>query len=201
MRPSDFLASAHSGLPFATPISWRGACSEPVSRAPTERLTRRRCFTGSPWPRTLSPRGGKDLPDYRAVLFDRAAFDCPAGSPSARPYRLRSCCFPASPRLERRVRNYFGADSLRPTRSPAYASTTPSPRRLQGWLPARWLGFDRVGLAPTGRLLRISCVHPMHSLLTSIVWSLRRSSSIFESCRPIPSTFKNRLAQSRKAAK
>ncbi len=44
----------------------------------------------------------------------------------------------------------FEAAFLRPTRSPDYASTAPSRIQLQVWLPACWLHFGWVGLAPTG---------------------------------------------------
>jgi hypothetical protein len=37
----------------------------------------------------IVPRKNKGLPGYWAVLFDRAAFDCPADSPVGSPYRLR----------------------------------------------------------------------------------------------------------------
>ena len=54
----------------------------------------------------------------------------------------------------------FEAAFLRPTRSPDYASTAPSRVQLQVWLPACRLRFGWVGLAPTGRLLRVSVYIP-----------------------------------------
>jgi hypothetical protein len=65
----------------------------------------------------------------------------------------------------------FEAAFLRPTRSPDYASTAPSRIQLQVWLPACWLRFGWVGLAPTGRLFRVSVYIPTSSP-TGIAWSL-----------------------------
>ena len=65
----------------------------------------------------------------------------------------------------------FEAAFLRPTRSPDYASTAPSRIQLQVWLPACWLRFDWVGLAPTGRLIRV-LVYILTSSPTGIAWSL-----------------------------
>ena len=65
----------------------------------------------------------------------------------------------------------FEAAFLRPTRSPDYASTAPSRIQLQVWLPVCWLHFDWVGLAPTGRLIRV-LVYIQTSSPTGIAWSL-----------------------------
>jgi hypothetical protein len=51
---------------------------------------------------------------------------------------------------------------------------------------ACWLGFDWVGLAPTGRLIRVSVYIPTSSL-TGIAWSLPRSAVLFrQTCRNMP---------------
>jgi hypothetical protein len=63
----------------------------------------------------------------------------------------------------------------------------PHGRRLQAWLPACWLGFDWVGIAPTGRLVRVLVYIPTSSL-TGIAWSLPRSAVLrILSCRDLPS--------------
>ena len=110
--------------------------------------------TGSPSPGSYdwTVRG---LPGYRAVFFGRATVVHPAGPPSARPSASGSAAFRVAEPLSIRD-EHFGAAFLRPTRSPDYASTAPSRGRLQVWLPACWLHFDWVGIAPTRRLIKVS---------------------------------------------
>ena len=117
----------------------------------------------------------RGLPGYRAVLFGRAAVDHPAGPPPARPIASGGADFRVSEPLS--IQNdYFEAAFLRPTRSPGCASTAPSRARLQTWLPACWLRFGWVGIAPTGRLIRVSVCHPQTSSPTGIAWSLPETS-------------------------
>ena len=124
------------------------ATGRPPDRSPP--TARRSGSPVSPSPGS-SNRTFRGLPGYRAVLFGRAAVDHPAGPPSARPNASGSAAFRVAEPLSIRDED-FEAAFLRPTRSPDYASTASSRRRLQAWLPACRLRLGWVGLAPTGRL-------------------------------------------------
>ena len=129
--------------------------------------------TGSPSPGS-SNRMVRGLPGYRVVLFGRAAVDHPARLPSTRHSASGSAAFRDRDTLSTRDLRISGLLSCGPPARLTTLQPCPHGRRLQVWLPACWLGFDWVGLAPTGRLIRVSVYIPTSSL-TGIAWSLPRS--------------------------
>lgn len=188
MRPSDAPAASAcsrrlwSSLGVLYPRVERAFCASRLSRREAgHRSFATRWRVGvdlrDPVARSLPRRTCKGLPRYRVILFDRAAVDHPAGFPCHSPSRVKECCFQVGIRPEQPGFRDFGAASCGPPRSPDYASTGSSPeRRLQVWLPACWLDFDWMGLAPTGQLIRVS-VYIQTSPLNGIAWSLHPSPS------------------------
>ena len=67
--------------------------------------------------------------------------------------------------------NDFGAAPLGPPARLATLQPPPRGGRLQAWLPACRLRFGWVGIAPTGRLIRVLVYIPTSSL-TGMAWSL-----------------------------
>ncbi len=118
-------------------------------------LPRRRLFSSPPWTRSayvrasesnhrplrctgLSPRRDEGLPGAWAVLFVRAVVQDPAECNALLTHLGGTCRgLQASQNPGHPGCDVSGADSPRLTRSRAYASTTPSPRPLQGSLPTR----------------------------------------------------------------
>ncbi len=109
-----------------------------------------RLITGPPCSPVGSPEERKGLTGYQAILFERAAVHDPAGPPLTHPTASGDAAFRLCETLSTGIIGFSGLHYLRLTRSPTYASTAPLPRRLQGWLPVCWLGFDRTGFAPAG---------------------------------------------------
>jgi hypothetical protein len=165
MQPSDFLilVGRDSGLP--SPLAYLEACFRwlrcPSTRQQTHRARTvssplRGLITGSPSCRTLS-RKNEDLPGYWAVPVQACrSHTHPAGPPSPCPSGDEDAAFMATQPLDFRNVSVFGAATLRPARSRAYASPRSLLNTSQGSLPTCWLGSNRAGLSPAGRLFRVS---------------------------------------------
>jgi hypothetical protein len=78
---------------------------------------------------------------------------------------------------------HFGADTGGPPARLTTLQPCPHGRRLQVWLPACWLRFGWVGLAPSGRLIRVSVYIPTSSP-TGIAWSLPRQRTLEPALEP-----------------
>ncbi len=118
--------------------------SEPADRAPTERTARRRNFTGSPSTPDSLPKECKGLPDYWAVLFDRAAFNCPAGSSLAHPTASEAAAFQAPEPLSTGISPISGLITCGPLarlpthQPPRYRDDCKAGYRPAGWALAGW---------------------------------------------------------------
>ena len=169
---SVFSVPLHASIagPAAGPLAADGA---------SERVT------GSPLPGSTygTVRG---LPGYRVVLFGRAAVDHPARLPSTCLSAAGSAAFRDRDTLSTRDLRISGLLSCGPPARLTTLQPCPRGRRLQVWLPACWLGFDWVGIAPTGRLIRVLVYIPTSSP-TGIAWLLPRSAVLFrQTCRNMP---------------
>jgi len=163
--PRSCLTRWASVLSVPGSISATGPAAGPLAAdGASERVT------GSPSPGSTygTVRG---LPGYRVVLFGRAAVDHPARLPSTRLSAAGSVAFRDRDTLSTRDLRISGLLSCGPPARLTTLQPCPHGRRLQVWLPACWLGFDWVGIAPTGRLIRVLVYIPTSSL-TGIAWSL-----------------------------
>ena len=185
MGPSDSLVPVDlgsgfpcRGLPRGGRLVLCGAAlllGPATARAPSASARRvRGLVTGSPFRRSLSWRD-EGLPGYWAVLFARAVVIDPAGCAARLAHSRRAApwpsgwCKPWAPGIQ----YLFVATYRRPTRSRAYASTSPLPGSLQGSLPT-WLGSALVG-RDSHPLDDASEFHGLiaRSFLTSRAWSQR----------------------------
>jgi hypothetical protein len=165
--PRSCLTHWASALSVPGSISATGPAAGPLAAdGASERVT------GSPSPGSTygTVRG---LPGYRVVLFGRAAVDHPARPPPTRLIAAGSAAFRDRDTLSTRDLRISGLLSCGPPARLTTLQPCPRGRRLQAWLPACWLGFDWVGIAPTGRLVRVLVYIPTSSL-TGIAWSLPR---------------------------
>ena len=150
-----------SGLPWVVPYQLGKLGSVPggvtATGRPSVRLPPTARRSGSPVLRRPDPPTGRS---GVSQVTGPSSSAVPQSSTPPVPLRL---AFSASGSAAFRVAEplsirdeHFEAAFLRPTRSPDYASTAPLRAQLQVWLPACWLRFDWVGIAPTRRLIKVS---------------------------------------------
>jgi len=145
MPPSDSLIplDGNSGSPCHS-LPWGERFFFTESRLRSLTHARRRVVTGSPSHRNRSGRN-EGLPGSWIILFVRAPVVHPAGCSAALPYPGDDAVvFRDSEPFDIQNTPLFEAATLRPIRSPAYASPWRVPALAQGWLPTcraqLWLG-------------------------------------------------------------
>ena len=83
----------------------------------------------------------------------------PGGPTNPRLYRAGRCCLPSLQKRQPHDVGRFRGSITRPAYSLSTLRRMSYPTTAQDSLPARWLGFDGVGLAPTGFHSQISRRH------------------------------------------
>jgi len=164
MRPSDSPAASarlRSALGRALPVGQAlFLCTSmfPSRGRPPVRLPPTARRRGSPVLRRPDPPTGRSGVSQVTGSSSSAVpqSTTPPVSPRLASNASGSAAFRDRDTLSTRDLRISGLHSCGPPARLATLQPCPHGKRLQAWLPACWLGFGWVGLAPTGRLIRVS---------------------------------------------
>ena len=165
MKRSDFLSS----IPTASFASYRRYRLVLLVRSRGHGAGAREpgLWSAAPQPHSSTETTGSPRflgnPCQRAPLLD-------PGGPT-RPHRIGAgrCCLPTRSRSSATTGSNFRGSVTQPVGSLSTLRRPGYPDATQDLLPARWLGFGRVGLSPTGSLIEFQISRHLSSSRTRLL--------------------------------